>query len=92
MMALNENGTPTIAITQCTESPVSRLADINLYTAANESLFRSGAMSSRMSQLNIVDILYTALANENYEQSLQQLAKTHIHKPGFSGSKSFKLP
>ena len=34
-----------------------------------------------MSQLNIVDILYTALANEAYEQSLEQLSKTHIHKP-----------
>ncbi len=82
MKALKENGTPTIAITRCIESPVSKLADINLYTAANESLFRSGAMPSRMSQLNVVDILYTALANENYEESLQQLSRTHIHKPG----------
>ncbi len=90
MKALKENGTPTIAITQCIESPVSRLADINLYTAANESLFRSGAMSSRMSQLNIVDILYTALANENYEESLLQISRTHIHKPGYPAYKSAK--
>ncbi len=82
MKALKENGTPTIAITRCIESPVSKLADINLYTAANESLFRSGAMPSRMSQLNVVDILYTALANEDYDASVEQLARTHIHKPG----------
>ena len=37
-------------------------------------------MSSRMSQLNVVDILFTALANEDYEQSVSQLAKTHIEK------------
>lgn len=81
MKTLKENGTPTIAITRCVDSPVSELADHTLYTAANESLFRSGAMSSRMSQLNIVDILYTALANESYEESLEQLSKTHIRKP-----------
>ena len=81
MKALKENKTPIIAITRCVQSPVSELADQKLYTAATESLFRSGAMSSRMSQLNIVDILYTALANEEYEQSLEQLSRTHIRKP-----------
>ena len=81
MKALKENGTPIIAITRCVSSPVSDLADQKLYTTANESTFRSGAMSSRMSQLNIIDILYTALANSRYDQSLEQLSKTHIHKP-----------
>lgn len=86
MKCLKENGTPIIAITRCVDSPVSELADHTLYTAANESLFRSGAMSSRMSQLNIVDILYTALANESYEESLNQLSKTHIRKPAIRNS------
>lgn len=81
MRTLKENGTPIIAITRCVQSPVSELADQKLYTAANESLFRSGAMSSRMSQLNVVDILYTALANDQFDESLNQLSKTHIRKP-----------
>lgn len=81
MKALKANNTPIIAITRCVSTPVSELADQKLYTAANESIFRSGAMSSRMSQLNIIDILYTALANSNYEESLEQLSKTHIYKP-----------
>lgn len=80
MKNLKKNGTPIIAITRCVQSPVYELADYRLYTAANESLFRSGAMSSRMSQLNVVDILFTAFANEDYEQSLGQLSKTHIQK------------
>ena len=80
MKNLKKNGTPIIAITRCVASPVSDLADYRLYTAANESLFRSGAMSSRMSQLNVVDILFTILANEDYERSLHQLSKTHIEK------------
>lgn len=82
MKAMKENGTPIIAITRCVNSPVSQLADYKLYTAANESVFRSGAMSSRISQLNIIDILYTAFANEEYDYMLERLSKTHICKPG----------
>lgn len=80
MRNLKHRGTPMIAITRCIQSPVSDLADYRLYTAANESLFRSGAMSSRMAQLNVVDILFTALANADYDQSVTQLSRTHIIK------------
>lgn len=90
MKALKENGTPIIAITRCVQSPISDMADQKLYTAANESLFRSGAMSSRLSQLNVIDILYTALANARYEETLDQLSKTHIHKPGLNIGKAGK--
>lgn len=81
MKALKENGTPTIAITRFVKSPVSDLADEKLYTASNESLFRTGAMSSRISQLNIIDILYTALSNLTFDASLDQLSRTYIQKP-----------
>lgn len=80
MQALRENRTPIIAITRFSASPVAELADHNIYIAANESVFRSGAMSSRLSQLNVVDILYTAFANRDYEASLSQLSRTHIYK------------
>ena len=90
MKALKENGTPIIAITRCVQSPVFDMADQKLYTAANESLFRSGAMSSRLSQLNVIDILYTALANSRYDETLNQLSKTHIHKPGLTPGRSGK--
>ena len=82
MKVLKQNKTPVIAITRCVSTPVSSMADQNLYTTANESIFRSGAMSSRISQLNIIDILCTAYANVQYEASVRQLSKTHIHKPG----------
>lgn len=79
--ALKENHTPIIAITRLAKSPISELADEKLYIPASESLFRTGAMSSRISQLNIIDILYTYLGNLEFEHSLDQLSKTHIHKP-----------
>ncbi len=90
MKAMRENKTPIIAITRCVNSPVSELADQLLYTTANESIFRSGAMASRTSQLNIIDILYTALANDQYEVSLEQLSRTHIQKPGQLSGKAYK--
>lgn len=86
MKALKENGTPTIAITRFLKSPVSDLADEKLYTASNESLFRTGAMSSRISQLNIIDILYTALNSLSFDQSLDRLSKTYIQKPNAEDS------
>ena len=60
----------------------AQLADHVLYVAANESLFRNGAMSSRLSQLNVMDILYTAYASRNHEDTMRRLTKTHIYKPG----------
>ena len=90
MKIMKENKTPIIAITRCVNSPVSELADQILYTTANENVFRSGAMASRTSQLNIIDILYTALANDQYETSLEQLSRTHIRKPGQVAGRTYK--
>lgn len=81
MKALKENNTPILAITRLAKSKVSELADERLFIPANESLFRTGAMSSRITMLNIIDILYTCLSNLEFEQSLDQLSRTHIHKP-----------
>lgn len=81
MKELKANGTPCIAITRFAPSQVAKLADYQLYIAANESLFRNGAMSSRLAQLNVVDILYTAFASAEYDKSIELLARTHIKKP-----------
>ena len=90
MKIMKENQVPIIAVTRCVNSPVSELADQKLYTTANESVFCNGAMASRISQLNIIDILYTALATDQYEASLEQLSRTHIHKPGQLDGKTSK--
>ena len=82
MKILKGNRTPVIAITRCINSPVSELADKILYTTASESVFRNGDMASQASQLNIIDILYTALVNDQYESSMEQLSRTHIPESG----------
>lgn len=73
-------GATIIAITRFADSKLSRIADFNLYVAASEFLVRSGAMSSRISQLNVVDILYTAYLNQHYEETTIQVKKTYMPK------------
>lgn len=75
-----ENGAKVISITKNAESPINQMADYSLYVASSEFSFRSGAMSSRIAQLNVIDILYTSFINKKYEQSLEILEKTQIKK------------
>ena len=77
---MKAGGAPVIAVTCHTE--VAQLGRPACRRAANESLFRNGAMSSRLSQLNVMDILYTAYASRNHEDTMRRLTKTHIYKPG----------
>ena len=69
------NGAPIIAITRSNITPLARLADYNLRVASSEVLERTGAMSSRISQLNIIDILYVAFINQDYEKKINLLKK-----------------
>ncbi len=80
--AMKANGTPVIAVTRSAPSPVSKLADHRLHTATNELTFRIGALSSRMAQLNVVDILYAGFVNAEYEYCMKQFVRTHIFKEG----------
>lgn len=76
-----ERGASLISITRFEDSPLSRISDYCLTVAATELIFRSGAMSSRISQLNMVDILYTAYVNLHYDHCMGQFDRTHINKP-----------
>lgn len=50
-----------IVITSQKNSFLSKYGDINFYTISEETDFRSEAMASRISQLNIIDALYVIL-------------------------------
>lgn len=80
------NGAHVIAITRAVDSRLALEADFVLPVAATELIHRSGAMSSRISQLNVVDILFTAYVNRNYDFCMGQFGRTHIYKKGGSES------
>jgi DNA-binding MurR/RpiR family transcriptional regulator len=77
---LCSRGTPIIAITRYGNSPLSQLANCILHTVAVEELFRSGAMASRIAQLNVIDILYTAYLNRNYQENILKIERSQIKK------------
>jgi DNA-binding MurR/RpiR family transcriptional regulator len=71
-----ENGASIITLTKFGSNPVSDLADIKLFTSSLEKSIRSGAMSSRISQLNVIDILYIGITSLHYKESIEALEKT----------------
>lgn len=68
---------PTIAITKLGKNPLATKSDYQLYTSAPEVYVRSGAMSSRIAQLILVDILFTVIASQNYVSIEQKLEQSH---------------
>ena len=79
--AAKANGARIIVLTRAADSKLAAEADCVLAVAATELILRSGAMSSRISQLNMVDILYVAYVNKHYESCMRSFPKTHIQKP-----------
>ncbi|HUD36496.1 MAG TPA: MurR/RpiR family transcriptional regulator [Streptosporangiaceae bacterium] len=70
------NGARTAAITNFPRSPITAAADYVLLTAARETAFRSGAMTSRIAQLTVVDCLFVVLAQHDLPRSTQALERT----------------
>jgi DNA-binding MurR/RpiR family transcriptional regulator len=71
-----QSGATTICLTHHTKSPITKVADIKLFTAARETALRSDAMTSRIAQLSILDVLYVSVALKRYEVSLQSIERT----------------
>jgi len=62
-----------VSLTKLGKNPLADKSDFELYTSSPEINHRSGAMSSRISQLIIIDVLFTALANRNYDNVIDNL-------------------
>lgn len=67
----------TISLTKYGSSPIGKVSDVRLYSSATrEPTFRSGATSSRIGQLQIIDILFLCVASSNYEETIERLEST----------------
>jgi DNA-binding MurR/RpiR family transcriptional regulator len=76
-----KRGARLIAITRTGhDSELVRLADQTLYVASTESIFRSSASASRISQLDIVDILFMAYVNKNYDRCSEWFERNYIER------------
>lgn len=73
----NEKGATTISLTKFGQSPISQISKIQLYTSpTREANFRSGATSSRLAQLHVMDILFMSVASKQYETTITYLDAT----------------
>ena len=83
--AASERRACIVALTKYGPNPLMELADYVLPTSSPELEFRSGAMSSRVAALLVVDMLFTTLCNKNYDtvakplsESFSQCSKHHL--------------
>ena len=70
------HGATTVAVTNFPWSPITEVADLVLLTAARETAFRSGAMTSRIAQLTVVDCLFVTLAQRDLPTTRAALERT----------------
>ncbi|HWL26593.1 MAG TPA: MurR/RpiR family transcriptional regulator [Ureibacillus sp.] len=71
-----EKNAKIISLTEYKQNTLQKLSDINLYVSSTEKLIRSAATASRISQLTIIDILFTGLASLHFDESVHYLDQT----------------
>ena len=63
---LKAMGVPIISLTRYGENTLCKMADVRLFSSANESVVRIAAMSSRIGQYVVMDAVYTAVCSRLY--------------------------
>lgn len=76
LTSAHKAGATTIAITNFSPSPITKVADIVLMTAAPESAFGGEVLTSRIAQLCVVDVLSVTVAITLGEKCLGLIEKT----------------
>ena len=69
-------GTTIITLTRCGKNSLSSMADICLCRSSTETLLRSGAMSSRIAQLCVIDVLSVGVSLLRSDEVLSNLTKS----------------
>lgn len=76
MELIKRTGATTISITRYGKNSLSEMAQIKLFTPSLETLIRSGAKGSRIGQLNLIDIIFSAVASREYSEIKIYLDRT----------------
>ena len=74
---IRKSNVPSIALTKYSKTPLAQNADMVLYISSPEITMRSGATSSRLAQLMVIDALFTAVAHMDYDAIAVNLEKSH---------------
>lgn len=71
-----KRGCKVISLTKLPVNPLSEIADINLFAASQEGMFRTSAISSRIAQLTVIDILFILLVLEHPDESIPLIERS----------------
>jgi len=71
-----KSGATVICITNHGKSPIAKLADVVLLSSVRETPLQSGALSSKIAHLHIIDLLYTGVTIRMKEKSIENINKT----------------
>lgn len=75
---LEVNNVTTVSLTSLRDCRLSKACTYQLYVQASESWDRLGGMSSRISTLNMIDVLFTALINTDYDKYMKIMKYTNV--------------
>ena len=64
-------GATIISITRYSNNTLSDIADVKLKTTSIGNSIRSVASGAQIAQLNMIDILYSAVAMDNYDELIK---------------------
>ena len=70
------SGAPTIAVTNYNASPLAQLADVVLCSTAQGSPLMGENAAARIAQLNILDAIFMAVAQRDYQAAERNLERT----------------
>lgn len=68
-----KTNTKVIVLTGSMKSPLTALADVQLYTLSDETKHSLSSISSRLAQLAVVDVLHTIISNRNKEHIVERI-------------------
>ena len=77
--AVKDRKTKMIAITKFGQRPLAKIADIVLNVYSPEIAIRSGATSSRITQLAVIDMLFTNVASQHHDQLQEILQRSRTY-------------
>lgn len=78
-MELTRVGSSTVSLTSVKPNDLTELCTYKLFVDSTESWNRLGGMSSRISTLNLIDILFTALINSDYNKFTHNMSKNLVN-------------
>ena len=71
-----EQGVTIISITADGDNTLKRISHINLEYHSTETLFETGSITSKIPQIFMLDLIYTEIIKQTYNESLSRRLKT----------------